>query len=74
LREVASVGDDHNALVMVTVKASFGPGEPTALPGAQLHLIDDNISSTQRQDQIRAGRLLGPRLTNEPALAQTYDL
>lgn len=42
LRQVAALGDDHNALVLVTVKARFGPGDPITLPGARLYLIDDN--------------------------------
>jgi len=42
LTEVASTGDDHNALVMVTVQASFGPGDPITLPGARLYLLDDD--------------------------------
>ena len=42
LREIASVGDHHNALVLVTVKARFGPADPTTLPAARLYLIDDN--------------------------------
>lgn len=40
---IAAVGDQHNALMLVTVRASFAPGGPLlTLPGARLYLIDDN--------------------------------
>jgi hypothetical protein len=40
---IAVTGDEHNALIMLTVRASFGPGAPTlTLPAARLYLIDDN--------------------------------
>jgi hypothetical protein len=40
---LAAVGDAHNALLLLTVKASFAPGAPSvSLPGARLYLIDDN--------------------------------
>jgi len=40
---IASVGDEHNALLMVTVKAAFGPGAPTVtVPAARLCLVDEN--------------------------------
>ncbi len=41
LRILASAGDDHNALLMLTVEADFGAGKAT-LPGARLYLLDDN--------------------------------
>jgi len=35
-------GDEHNALLMVTVQARFGPGgAPVPLPGARLYLFDN---------------------------------
>jgi hypothetical protein len=38
----AAVGDEHNALLMVTVQAAFGPGgAPVPLPGARLYRFDD---------------------------------
>jgi hypothetical protein len=38
----ATVGDECNALLMVTVQAGFGPGgAPVSLPGARLYLFDD---------------------------------
>jgi hypothetical protein len=40
---IAATGDAHNALVLVTVRASFGPGTPTmSLPAARLYLVDDD--------------------------------
>jgi hypothetical protein len=41
LRIVASVGDDRNALLMLTVEADFGAGKATQ-PGARLYLLDEN--------------------------------
>src|SRR5450755_4134640 len=47
---IAVTGDEHNALIMLTVRASFGPGAPTlTLPGARLYLIDDNKKITSEQ-------------------------
>jgi hypothetical protein len=40
---IAVTGDEHNALVMLTVRASFAPGAPKmTLPAARLYLIDDD--------------------------------
>ena len=36
----AATGDEHNALVMLTVEADFGGGK-MILPGARMYLIDD---------------------------------
>jgi hypothetical protein len=37
-----AIGDDQNALVVVTVKARFGPNAPeVALPAARLYLFDE---------------------------------
>jgi hypothetical protein len=37
-----AVGDDQNALVMVSVKAQFGPNAPQmTLPGARLYQFDE---------------------------------
>jgi SnoaL-like domain len=41
LRVIASVGDERNALLMLTVEADFGAGKAT-LPGARLYLMDEN--------------------------------
>jgi hypothetical protein len=43
VKVIATTGDEHNALIMLTVRASFGPGAPKmTLPAARLYLIDDN--------------------------------
>jgi SnoaL-like domain len=43
LRVIASAGDEHNALLMLTVQAPFGPGgAQVTLPGARLYLLDEN--------------------------------
>ena len=40
---IASVGDERNALLMLTVRAAFGPGAPrVTLPAARLYLVDDD--------------------------------
>lgn len=41
LHILASVGDERNALLMLTVEADFGTGKAT-LPGARLYLLDEN--------------------------------
>ena len=39
----ATLGDEHNALLMVTVEAAFGPDAPrVTLPAARLYLLDEN--------------------------------
>jgi hypothetical protein len=48
LKEIAVLGDDHNALLMMTVEADFGGG-PTTLPGARLYMIDDDGKITAEQ-------------------------
>lgn len=42
-RVIASVGDDTHALLLVTVRAAFGPNAPEiTLAGARLYLLDGN--------------------------------
>jgi SnoaL-like protein len=41
LRVLTAVGDQHNALLMLTVEADFGAVKAT-LPGARLYLLDEN--------------------------------
>jgi hypothetical protein len=41
LRILASVGDERNALLMLTVEVDFGAGKVT-LPGARLYLLDEH--------------------------------
>ena len=41
LRVIASIGDERNALLMLTVEADFGAGKAT-LPAARLYLLDEN--------------------------------
>jgi len=42
-RVIASIGDERNALVMVTVRAAFGPnGAKVTVPAARLYLLDEN--------------------------------
>jgi hypothetical protein len=42
---LATVGDEHNALVLFTVRASFGPKKVT-VPAARLYRVDDNKKIT----------------------------
>jgi hypothetical protein len=39
-RIIASTGDNHNALLMVSEEANFG-AEPVTIPTARRYLIDD---------------------------------
>ena len=54
LKELAAVGDDRNALVLMTVDADFGGG-PVTLPGARLYLLDDNGKIAHEQVVFFAG-------------------
>jgi hypothetical protein len=38
---IASIGDERNALLMLTVEADLGAGKAT-LPAARLYLLDEN--------------------------------
>ena len=40
-RVIASLGDERNALLMLTVEADFGGG-PVTLPAARLYLLDED--------------------------------
>jgi hypothetical protein len=49
-RVLSTIGDDRNALLLVTVRAKFPPGgEEVCLPAARLYLLDeaDKIASEQ---------------------------
>jgi hypothetical protein len=49
-RVLASIGDDRNALILMTVRAKFPPsGDEVSLPAARLYLVDeaDKIASEQ---------------------------
>jgi len=42
-RVIASVGDEHNSLILLTVRAAFAPGgAKVTLPAARLALLDEN--------------------------------
>lgn len=41
LRMVASMGDDRNALLMLTVQTTAPDGTEMTLPGARLYLLDE---------------------------------
>ena len=42
-RVLAAVGDDQNSLILLTVKAAFGPGAPkVTIPAARLAQFDEN--------------------------------
>ena len=39
---VSSIGDEHNALLIVTAKAALGPGRKVTLTAARLYLLDES--------------------------------
>ena len=42
-RVIASIGDDRNSLILLTVRAAFNPdGAKATLPAARLALLDEN--------------------------------
>ena len=47
---IASVGDERNSLILLTVRAAFGPdGQKVTLPAARLALFDENQKLQQEQ-------------------------
>ncbi len=53
-RVIASVGDERNSLILLTVRAAFAPGGPAVtIPAARLAQLDEN-----NKNQGRAGHLL----------------
>jgi SnoaL-like domain len=48
VRMLASIGDERNALLMVTVEAHFGDGKVT-LPAARLYLLDEEDKIKEEQ-------------------------
>jgi hypothetical protein len=54
LQELAAIGDDRNALLLVTAEADFGFGK-TALPQARLYLLDDHDRIAHEQVLFFAG-------------------
>jgi hypothetical protein len=49
-RVIASVGNEQNALLILTVEADFGAG-PVTLPAARLYPLDE-------EDKINAGQVI----------------
>ena len=47
-RVLASVGDERNALLMLTAEADFG-GSPVTLHAARLYLLDEDDKITEEQ-------------------------
>jgi hypothetical protein len=49
-RVLASIGDDRNALLMVTVRGALGPGAPElTLSAARLYLLDEDAKIAAEQ-------------------------
>jgi hypothetical protein len=53
-KELAAIGDDVNALVLINVDADFGMGRVT-LPGARLYLLDEDGRIAHEQVVFFAG-------------------
>jgi hypothetical protein len=50
VRVLSAIGDDRNALIMLTIRAAFPPsGEDVTLPGARLYLFDGNEKIASEQ-------------------------
>jgi hypothetical protein len=50
MREIASIADDHNALLMLTVETAFFPdAPPVTLPAARVYPIDDDDKIASEQ-------------------------
>jgi hypothetical protein len=51
LRVIASVGDERNSLLLLTVRAAFGPGgAKVTLPAARLALFDEG--QTMKEERV----------------------
>ena len=49
-RVIASIGDERNSLILLTVRAAFGPDGPkVTLPAARLALFDENQKIKKEQ-------------------------
>ena len=49
-RVIASVGDERNSLILLTVRAAFGPnGQKVTLPAARLALFDEDQKLKKEQ-------------------------
>jgi hypothetical protein len=49
-RVIASVGDERNSLILLTVRAAFGPdGQKVTIPAARLALFDENQKLKKEQ-------------------------
>ena len=47
---IASVGNEQNSLILLTVRAAFGPGgQKVTLPAARLALFDENEKLKKEQ-------------------------
>ena len=50
VRVLSAIGDERNALIMLTIRAAFPPsGQEVTLPGARLYLLDGNEKITNEQ-------------------------
>jgi hypothetical protein len=47
---LSAIGDERNALIMLTIRAAFPPsGQEVTLPGARLYLLDGNEKIASEQ-------------------------
>jgi hypothetical protein len=50
VRVLSAIGDERNALIMLTIRAAFPPsGQEVTLPGARLYLLDGNEKIANEQ-------------------------
>jgi hypothetical protein len=65
-RVISSAGDERNALLMLTVQTAGPDGARMTLPGARVHLLDDN-GKIAVEKVVFCG---GPGLRRLPAIAR----
>ncbi|MBO0888697.1 SRPBCC domain-containing protein [Candidatus Bathyarchaeota archaeon] len=70
-RIIGSVGDEHNALIMLSVKAALGPGGAKLdVPAARLYFLDDNGKIKTEQVIFYAA----PNLTPQNNIKSDHEL
>lgn len=52
VREISAIGDERNALILITMRIGLGPGETmVTLARAILYLLDENEKISEERDE-----------------------